>query len=236
MLVAYSRGLKNRKGDFPYLDRYFCNRTGNDIYSGQFTETDRIVICDGVSRSPENPEQLVGYATRMLVKYMSGRFFGLLGKRHTASRLAKAIEDVNDDVFEKLKMAMIPFAATTALTCYYDGRNLCYAWAGNSRLYKISENGIEQLTQDHVKEDGKSLLKAIGGPPIKADKGFVKVNEGDIFIACTDGLFENLDNGSISEIVIEKEIKTAVDALMEEAAGKGTIDDITVVGFCKKIS
>ena len=66
---------------------------------------------------------------------------------------------------------------------------------GDSRIYRVSGNALEQLTDDHrvvVSSQQSYLGRALGvNPQIEIDYQSLQVEKGDIFVLATDGVYEH---------------------------------------------
>lgn len=121
-----------------------------------------------------------------------------------------------------------------------------YAHIGDSRLYKLESNGLHQLTQDHsyvedlvrrgeiTVEEAKVhplknvLTQAVGAmPDIKVDIVSFKVKNGDVFLLCTDGLTNMVDDNEIANIL--HSTKNPADDLIEAALNHGGKDNVSVI-------
>lgn len=119
---------------------------------------------------------------------------------------------------------------------YYEGR-LILINAGDSRMYRFRNSTLMQLSRDH------SLQKIIGDSSVPSNiiansigggKDFYvdiepagkKVLEGDIFLLCSDGLSDMLNNDEIEEILGKEGFE---DELLEAAKSKGGEDNISYV-------
>ena len=121
-----------------------------------------------------------------------------------------------------------------------------YAHIGDSRLYKLENNGLQQVTQDHsyvedlvrrgeiTEEEAKVhplknvLTQAVGAmPDIKVDIGRFKVKNGDVFLLCTDGLTNMVDDEEIADIL--HSTKNPADNLIEAALNHGGKDNVSVI-------
>ena len=121
-----------------------------------------------------------------------------------------------------------------------------YAHVGDSRLYKLTGNNLKQITQDHSyvedlvrrgeisSEEARNhpmknmLTQAVGAmPEIIIDSGNFKVNQGDVFLLCSDGLTNMVDESEIAKIL--QTTKNPADALIEAALSHGGKDNISVI-------
>jgi len=132
---------------------------------------------------------------------------------------------------------------------FYDNR-FTVAHVGDSRLYRIRENEIEQLTLDHSliedliargfytpEEASKSLnknvlLRALGAEEdVKIDvlEDFALV--GDIYVNCSDGLTNMITDEQILKIVLDNQenLEQATKTLVNTANENGGKDNISVI-------
>lgn len=120
---------------------------------------------------------------------------------------------------------------------------------GDSRIYKISnEGGIKKITSDHtlvekLLEDGQISEKEANEHPRKnilymsvgVSKKIhptvikdIKVEEGDIFLLCTDGLSNMVSDRDILDVCLTNLPKDAVEKLIKKANHNGGLDNISV--------
>lgn len=120
---------------------------------------------------------------------------------------------------------------------------------GDSRLYIIKDNKIEQITQDHSlvaelvrsgnitevearKHPQKNIItRALGtNKDIKVDIFSVEFNKLDVLILCTDGLSNFVDIYEIENTILEFDgNKEACERLVYMANQRGGFDNITVL-------
>lgn len=138
---------------------------------------------------------------------------------------------------------------TTATAIALLGNQLYYAHVGDSRLYLVRGTHISRLTHDHsyvgrLVESGvisaaeaeihpqrHILTAALGAgaelwPEIPPQA--VELQEGDVLILCTDGLWSLLSENEIQTVVIESEPPEACRALIQMTRDRGGPDNITV--------
>ncbi len=119
---------------------------------------------------------------------------------------------------------------------------------GDSRMYLLREDVLEQVTDDHspvfrLYQQGvltkdqmqhhpqKNLLdRSLGvSPNLKVDVFSVSLNSKDIVLICTDGLTDALSDSEIQSILTTSSLGDAADQLIVTANEKGGFDNITVV-------
>jgi PPM family protein phosphatase len=119
---------------------------------------------------------------------------------------------------------------------------------GDSRVYRLAADGIEQLTVDHseVQElllDGvitreqarihprrNIVTRALGTDPVLlADRWLLPAVAGDRFLLCSDGLFSELPDDVILPLLSSGTPQQAAEALVMAANDVGGRDNITAV-------
>jgi len=121
---------------------------------------------------------------------------------------------------------------------------------GDSRVYRFRQGSLEQLTEDHSfintqlkaklitpEEAARSnhrniITRAIGTRAcVKPELSVRTARPGDVFLLCSDGLSDLVEDERLEEIVRESyhDLEKAVDLLVDEANDSGGRDNITVV-------
>ena len=74
------------------------------------------------------------------------------------------------------------------------------------------------------------ITRAIGvGPDPQCDQVSGSLEPGDVFLLCSDGLTEHLQDGEIAQALASLPPQQACDALIRETLNSGARDNVTVV-------
>jgi serine/threonine protein phosphatase PrpC len=141
---------------------------------------------------------------------------------------------------------------TTISGAIVDGEELAIINVGDSRLYRIRDKKIQQITADHslAMEHAKNgiiseeeagqhplrhiLTRALGhiNSSSKIDTFISRINRNDLYLICSDGLHNMIDDIKILKIVESVQDKSLYKiglSLVLEANLAGGTDNITVV-------
>lgn len=105
---------------------------------------------------------------------------------------------------------------------------------GDSRIYRLAGNSLEQLTTDHRVNlaGGQSYLgRALGvNQQVEVDYLEVPVEVGDTFLLTTDGVHEHLDSGFAAAVIAENadDLDAAARVICAEALRLGSNDNLTL--------
>jgi len=190
-------------------------------------------------------------AVTFLCSYMEKEFPQTEKNMDALKVLLKAgIEETNRHVFQMSKShELLSGMGTTLCTLFFREEYALWTHVGDSRIYRLRNEKLEQLTQDHsllrelinggaLTEKEKEeflykniITKAIGTEAdVEAPVHVSFLEKGDIFLLCTDGLSDMLPKGEIEEILKQPyTVEEKVRALIHAAKQKGGLDNITTV-------
>ncbi len=138
---------------------------------------------------------------------------------------------------------------TAVATLFYDNR-VTIAHVGDSRGYRWRGGKLEQLTVDHtvVQEylnsglytpeqartstDKNLVTRALGiAADVEVDLGEHKVQSQDIYLLCSDGLTDLVDDPAITAVFKkpDENLEKSAVRLVELANSKGGIDNISII-------
>jgi serine/threonine protein phosphatase PrpC/predicted Ser/Thr protein kinase len=105
---------------------------------------------------------------------------------------------------------------------------------GDSRIYRVAGNTLEQLTEDHrlvVSSEQSYLSRALGiNPQIEIDYRALQVAKGDVFVLATDGAYEHAGNRFVAGAIHDNadDLDKAARLIVDEAFRQGSTDNLTV--------
>ena len=166
-----------------------------------------------------------------------------------------SIDQINKKIFEMARRYEQNKGMATTLALLYAKGGMAYIGnVGDSRVYLYRDNELVQLTEDHTyvntlvkagiltEEQAEChnkknvITKAVGADTtVEPDFFQVEILKDDIFIICTDGLYDEVDKGEI--IAVLKTIWSMSDVcteLVSRANKNGGHDNITII--CLKVT
>ena len=218
------------------------------ITTDQFQKLQLFILADGMGGC--NAGDLASSLALMSAKsYIENNFENTPKDKENICKLVKSsMEYANMVVHEKsLENKNLDGMGTTLEVCLIYNNRVYIGHIGDSRVYRIRNDFIRKLTQDHsyvqklvqegtiTKEEAEHhakkniLMKALGcnayvDPDVMV-KGFQK---GDILIICSDGLTNMVNIDDIYNIVKDN-FELATKELIDLANQNGGMDNITII-------
>ncbi|HTJ96010.1 MAG TPA: bifunctional protein-serine/threonine kinase/phosphatase [Rhodocyclaceae bacterium] len=124
--------------------------------------------------------------------------------------------------------------ATTLTALVLRGSRYTYAHVGDSRLYRLRDGELTKLTNDHVwdhPELDNVLSRAVGlDATVAIDYGEGELKTGDIFMLCSDGVWNRLGDKRILDLLSgQSDPQEAATRLASIAEDTGSQDNCTAV-------
>jgi serine/threonine protein phosphatase PrpC len=104
---------------------------------------------------------------------------------------------------------------------------------GDTRVYRLRDNTLEQLTEDHrfwVSQEKSYLSRAMGiNSQLEIDYEALHVDRGDIFLFVTDGIYESVNSRFMINTINDcsDDLNAAMKIIAEEAYEQGSTDNLT---------
>jgi PPM family protein phosphatase len=186
-------------------------------------------------------------ASQLAVRLLQESY--LESKESTPKRLVRALEGVNEKVYNEASRPDRRGMGTTITTLAVDHGYALVANVGDSRIYLLRGEKLQQLTRDHswvAEQQRRGLLSedearnhrwrsvisnALGSSAdLKVDLLGVKLEEGDLFLLCSDGLSGVIDDERLTQFLaanlpLERKARNLIDA----ANAEGGPDNITAL-------
>lgn len=170
---------------------------------------------------------------------------------YTTVWLEQAVEKANLLIYETAEReAYYHGMGTTVVTALFHDNLVSIAHVGDSRMYRLRGTQLTQLTKDHsVRQElidcgfytpdqarrspNKNLVtRALGvGSKVTVDIQERDVMAGDIYLLCSDGLNDMLEDREMQAIIKQYShaLDQAAEKLIEVANEKGGEDNISVI-------
>lgn len=170
--------------------------------------------------------------------------------KDTLSRVEKAYRSANQKILEHViaHPEHKGMGCTAELLAFFE-ENFILGHIGDSRTYRLRNGELEQLTEDHtlvqkqlqeglISEDEiryhpmrHVIFRAVGiNEEMAIDLLKDKTQPADLFLLCSDGLSDMLEDEQIQEILCaDTNIGHKTENLIDSAKAAGGLDNITVV-------
>ena len=233
-------------------------RSHNEDSIGTDAATGLVVLADGMGGYKAG-EVASAIAINMLMegvkenlsKLTSGEVDEESGFSKESLLVRNVIQEANSAIFNTAQSQpqCAGMGTTLVAAMFYDDR-MTVAHVGDSRLYRFRGNELEQITVDHsllqelidkgfyTPEEAKESLnknlvtRAIGiEESVEADVQEEAVLTDDMFLLCSDGLSDLVDDDEISATLEEygANLQEAAEILVQLANDKGGKDNISVI-------
>jgi protein phosphatase len=188
------------------------------------------------------------YASRSIVEGLA-----LVPRPRRLGTSARAIRGV----LERVNRRLLDQAAarsdgdligSTAVVLLALGHHCAVLWVGDSRAYRLRDGDLTRITVDHsqvqalidvgvLPSEGADdhplsnvLLRAVGSEDtLKVDGQIERLAAGDRYLLCSDGLYRELDPGTLTALLGSAPPSEVVQALVRHACEQGGRDNVTAL-------
>jgi serine/threonine protein phosphatase PrpC len=179
-----------------------------------------------------------------------------LKKVHEGTSLPNFIDDIEDRVTEVNKK-LVEIAreskkritiGSTLVMMHTRGKYCVYVWAGDSRLYRLREQKMLQVTTDHsqveqyveqglitreealVHPHGNMITRAVGATEeLFLDMDIQEIKKGDRYMLCSDGLTKHITDPEIGEFLKKGNTEECCKDFIETTLTRGAGDNVTCI-------
>lgn len=165
-------------------------------------------------------------------------------------RMTEALKTANRKIHERtLKEVDKQGMGTTVSVLIISGRRYLIGQVGDSRVYRLRDGALTQLTKDHsyVQEQvdagfltpeqaryhpySNVITRCVGASPdVEPDVYSGEVKLGDVYLVASDGLTGMVDDRRLQTLLIARVTPDRkVHMLISEANGRGGLDNITAI-------
>lgn len=164
------------------------------------------------------------------------------------SAVHERLQLINTRLAEEARQRREQVIGSTAVVLLAYGPHAVVIWAGDSRAYRYREDELQQLTRDHSQVEelvaqglitrqqaqrhpGSNVItRAVGVmDPLELDSEMFDVHEGDMFLLCSDGLYNEVSEHEIREALAVGDCQYSCQLLVDRALAHGARDNVTVV-------
>ncbi len=137
--------------------------------------------------------------------------------------------------------------STVAMMLAYD-IYCAYFWVGDSRLYRLRDDELRQMTTDHshveeyvawglmtreeaaVHPHGNVITRAVGVTPnFFLDMDIQEMKKGDRYLLCSDGLTKHIKDFEFHEMLLKGTTETVCKEMIALTLERGAGDNVTAI-------
>lgn len=244
--VITDLGLKRKNNE----DNYYLNsvfKTDTEVSKEDFYEISKskknlYAVCDGMG-GEEYGEKASLIAVDTLKDFQNTDF---------NKNIHNYISVANNSICDFITANSGKRSGTTFASVFIDGNKARSYNVGDSRVYLFRDRQLMRLSVDHTRvqqlinmgiltpQDAKThkdrhvITQYLGIFPEELEvspyiSDEIKIKEGDVFLLCSDGLYDMVDDSDIERILKgKKDVKEAAKRLVDTALENGGKDNVTV--------
>ncbi len=225
-------------------------RTNNEDAVVSVTEQGVFCVADGMGGS-DMGEIASGSVVEHIERIMSGPDAAkATSMARKVNLVRRCLQEANRWIWDQTIERELRSCGTTAVVMVFDCKRRSRALAlhaGDSRAYRFRDGGITQLTKDHSFAEASGIAdeeevpaifrnvitRAVGiTEDLKIEETAVSVENGDVFLLCSDGLSRMVPDIQIQRVIgehIKDGVEAVAQALVDTANDAGGLDNIAVL-------
>lgn len=157
----------------------------------------------------------------------------------------------NEEIFgqSQEQVECAGMGTTLVLTLFHEN-HVTWANVGDSRIYRVRNAELSQITQDHslvqemvdngylseeealISTSRNLITRALGiAPEVEVDVTTEEIDEDDVFLLCSDGLSDLVNDDDILRVILEhrSNMSEATQKLVDLANEHGGTDNVSVI-------
>ena len=193
-----------------------------------------IALADGISTS-----EVSHIASAACVKAFLDDYYCTSEAWSVSKSAQKVLLASNSWLYSQTRQSQYRYEQDKGYVCTFSGliikSNTAHLFhVGDSRIYRLQGNQLEQLTEDHrmwVSREQSYLSRALGmNAQVEIDYHNLPVETGNVFVLATDGVYEHVDADVIANAIAEHndDLNQAAQQIVQTALQNGSKDNLTV--------
>ena len=193
-----------------------------------------IAIADGISSSDVSQ-----IASKVSVSSFLSDYFSTPETWSVKKSAQRVLASTNSWLFSQSKQGQYYYDKDRGYVCTFSAMIIRSSTAhifhaGDTRIYRLRENTLEQLSEDHrlwVSNDKSYLSRALGmDSQVSTDYESFQVEKDDIFLLMTDGVYEFVSSDFMIYTVQQhaNEFETVAKIIADKAYDQGSTDNLTI--------
>lgn len=189
-----------------------------------------IAIADGVSSSPAAQEASQAAITGFLTDY-----YATPETWRTQKSAMCVIRSLNNYLWGQSQNSVRGEGHLTTFSALILKGDKCFTFhIGDTRIYRLRDNQLEQLTRDHTQKIDRSttyLSRALGADiSLEVDMFSAEIKSGDLFILSSDGIHDAISAQAFHALIIEHQHQpeTLIHSAAQLAIDKQTQDNLSI--------
>ncbi len=248
------RGRERDRNEDAFAVRLRVDREGGSHLPGQLWARGVFVVCDGMGGHARGEVASTMAVELLMAKLQPLQTEGLPGQQ----TLQEIVHSVNQAIFTQNQAELRRDAGrmgTTMVLLAIDNTRAAIAHVGDSRIYRLTAAGLEQITRDHevanrlidggmvaaealARPDAHQLTQALGpndDDAVTPAIAFFEIECPTLFLLCSDGLCDNdvvethWQEYLLPLLAAEADLEAGAERLIELGNRINGYDNITAV-------